>query len=240
MKLTIIIFIMIFVSQFIQAESNFKEVLVFRGSGVCDTCPDAIGDVLRSMGYKVKYIRQGELTKKNFSNAVLYVQPGGSDRILDTIDSLSIVEIKNLKNFVNNGGKYLGICAGGYLAGSKTDDDNGKMVKTFGLVPEIIEEELDVSDAKIINISWQGKDYQAYYQSGPKFKLKKIKKAKSFGEYKDSGHSMAFIAPVGKGNVGLIGPHFEAKDSWFKEDDLEVPKESTLPLLVNFINELLK
>lgn len=228
-----------FYSPFLFAHDKVtKNILIYRGAGTCEGCPEAIGAVVSKLGYKIHYIKSGELTAKNFQNAIMYVQPGGSDRVLDTLEALSNEEIKNLQTFIHNGGKYLGVCAGGYLAGIKTEDDNGQLVPAFGLIPSVVEEELKTDDPKVVTINWQNQDYEAYYQGGPMFDLTQIPNAKSFGVYKNSNHSMAILSPYGLGKVGLIGPHLEATKDWFIDDHLPVPKKLNTKLIIDFILSL--
>jgi glutamine amidotransferase-like uncharacterized protein len=213
-------------------------VLVYRGPGACAGCPEAVGEVLKAMGRKVQYVKPGMLTEKNFSRALLYVQPGGSDRVLDTLEALSKAETDNLRKFVLGGGRYLGICAGGYLAGDRTDDDDGRLVPAFGLLPSVIDQESNNNEPDVMEITWQGADRKVYYQAGPWFDPSQFPGARSFGTYKASGHSMALIVKTGLGKTGVIGPHLEATDDWFIEDHLPVPERSGVPLLKDFIREL--
>jgi glutamine amidotransferase-like uncharacterized protein len=240
--LKILIFLtFIFITFQIKAsERGSRLVLIYNGPGACDDCADSLVQIIKNKGFQVKIVKPGELTQENFSKAMLYIQPGGSDRILDTIDALSSSEIQNLRNFVSHGGSYLGICAGGFLAGSYTDDENSKYKQTFGLIPTVVEEELEDTDSTVLKINWNGIERFVYYQSGPEFNIKKIPNAKSFGEYSESHHSMALIAPFGKGRVGLVGPHLEATKDWFIDDNLKIKGRLSLDLLSEFIDSLIE
>jgi glutamine amidotransferase-like uncharacterized protein len=210
-----------------------KIAFIYKGPGTCDGCPEAVASVLDDMDIEYEYIKPGELSSQNFNRAWLYVQPGGSDDVNETLESLSRHEIKNIRKFVVSGGSYLGICAGGYLAGRRVDQ-----VAAFNLVPLEVEEEYAESAAKIEEVVWDKEDQLMYFQSGPFFKTNKLPKANILATYKKSNHAAALITPLGGGLVGLIGPHPEADADWYENEDLTLPNGSHIHLLKNFISQL--
>lgn len=209
--------------------------MVFNGAGVCDGCAEAVGVVLEQMGLSVMYIKQGELTPARFSHAFLYVQPGGSDRLEDTLEVLAPAEIQALKDFVAHGGRYLGICAGAYLATTTALDVQG-----FGLLSfNSMEEETD-PQPRIESIFWKNQLTQVYFQDGPYFDVDVLRspKVEVWARYAGSGHVAALISSYGKGRVGVIGPHLEADASWYEQDHLPVPAKFHLDLLARFVRSL--
>ncbi|MDW5416933.1 BPL-N domain-containing protein [Iodobacter sp. CM08] len=220
------------------AQSNrLKKVLIYNGPGTCQGCPEAIGHVLKKAGFNIQYIKPGQLTKRNFLKAAMYVQPGGSDDASEVMDALSENEIRNLKSFVFNGGKYLGICSGGYLAGQHIVDED--KVKSFGLLPTTVYEEQEDAEPKIETIRWKNKKLSVYFQSGPAFNLNHMPNADIWAIYKNTGNGAALINNYGHGRVGVIGPHLEGTRDWFEDNDLEFPGLSH-DLLMDFINALLQ
>ncbi len=210
--------------------------LIYQGPGTCKGCSEAVGDIFKTMGLSFAYIKPGELSPENFKKSWIYVQPGGTDRIEDTLEALSKNEIQNLKNFVGDGGRFLGICAGGYLAGAWTDTT--KKRAAFGLIPSIVEEESKDSKAKLEPIIWRGVSYWVYFQGGPQFKMNEIPRAESWAVYKNTGHSAGLITQFKKGFVGLLGPHFEAQEDWYKDDQLNSPDGYHTDLAREFIEAL--
>ena len=218
--------------------TNQVRAAIFNGKGVCEGCAESIGHVLEEMGCRVSYWHQGELTVAAFKGIDLYVQPGGSDRLADTLEVLDGEQIKNLREFVQHGGRYLGICAGAYLAGQKVDQQRTAM---FGLLPINIRSESQTAGPRLKSVIWQNqKKYLLYFQDGPYFDLAPLTGAQIFGRYEKSGHVAAFIAASGAGKVGLIGPHLEADKDWFKEDHLPLPPLHFRKLGKEFITALMK
>lgn len=131
-----------------------------------------------------------------------------------------------MRDFVANGGHYLGFCLGAYLAG----DDPG-----FGLLPkgdkavrEIKRRGAQVNDTSdtVIQVDWsfstgdkQGKTDDGrwlFFQDGAAFKLAKDSPAEVLGRYTKNGDVAATLNAYGKGWVANIGPHPEADQDWCK------------------------
>jgi glutamine amidotransferase-like uncharacterized protein len=214
-----------------------KKILIYNGQGTCQGCPEAIAQLLKQAGFNTQYIKPGQLTKNNFEKTLMYVQPGGSDDASEVINALSKNEIKNLKSFVFNGGKYLGICSGGYLAGNYIIDE--KSIQSFGLLPTTVYEEQEESEPKIETIKWKNIKRSVYFQAGPAFNLKNLPNADIWAIYTKTGNGAALINQYGQGKVGVIGPHLEATEDWFDDSGLKFPGLNH-HLLMDFINSLLQ
>ena len=217
---------------------NKNLALIYKGPGACKGCPETIGWLLQEMGMTVKYLGPKELTKNNLQLASLYVQPGGTgDTAVDTLKALAPAQIQALKTYVSEGGRYLGICAGGYLAGQFWDQE--KKIKAFGLLPVIVDAELSIVKPQLIPVIWKGKDHKIYFQYGPYFDISSIPRAEVWATYRDSGHGAALTVPYGKGRVGVIGPHPEATEEWFTQDHLVASDGLKLQLAKDFVKALL-
>lgn len=220
------------------AQAN-SSALIYKGPGACDGCPESVGDVLKKMGVVVHYIKPGQLTLDRLRKADLYVQPGGTDYVEDTMKALSTSEVDALRTYVSEGGRYLGICAGGFLAGEWAEDP-GKNVRTFGLIPGTVFEESKDRKARAEPIQWRGKNYSLYFQDGPKFDASNVPGGEVWATYLKTGHVAAMMAPFGKGRVGLIGPHPEADMDWFNDDHIAAPDGTHQKLAIQFVRALLK
>jgi len=213
--------------------------LIYRGPGACKGCPETVSRLLNKMGMETRYIRPGQFTSDRLSQASLYVQPGGSDYVDDTMKALSKPEVTVLRTYVHDGGRYLGICAGGYLAGEWAEDPD-RFVAGFGLIPGPVNEESKNRQARVEPIDWSGKLYGLYFQDGPMFDISHIPGAQIWATYARTGHVAALIAPFGKGRVGLIGPHPEAEEDWFTDDHIQ-PVDGLHPELeMDLVKALLK
>lgn len=229
--------IFIFASFSIEA----KTALIFNGAGTCEGCGEAIGKLLKEKKYKVLYSNELNLSAERLSSADLYVQPGGSDDITETINALTSNQIKAIKDYVEGGGVYLGVCAGAYLAGKYSDEKLN--IPGFNLI-EIseVDQEIENDDrAKLIKIILPTNEIRyTYYQAGPHFGFNVPANSKIMSYYANTLHIASRISPLGKGKVGLIGPHYEANKSWYKEDKLSMKYGFNIDLFNQFITELSK
>jgi glutamine amidotransferase-like uncharacterized protein len=225
-----------------RAHTTQPVALIFRGPGVCAGCAEGIGDILTTMNFKVEYITPEQMTPEVFKRADLYAQPGGSDRVQDTLEKLSAENIKALQNFVHDGGRFLGVCAGAYLAGSAVLDQ-GQVIKGFGLVPIYIEDEIKDPQPKVIEIEWTGDgtltERNVYFQDGPKLSVTNVPQGKVWAFYKNTSDVAAMTSRYGSGHVGLIGPHLEADSSWFTDDHLDSPATLSQDLFRQFVAALM-
>lgn len=133
-----------------------------------------------------------------------------------------------MRDFVANGGRYLGFCLGGFLAG----DDPG-----FGLLPkgdkavrEIKQNGAQVRNTSdtVIQVDWKFSTGEKqcdtedgrwlYFQDGVALKLAKNSPAEVLGRYSKNGDVAATLSAYGKGWVAITGPHPEADQSWCKSE----------------------
>src|SRR5690606_15367702 len=94
--------------------------LVHRGPAAAPGCPEAVADLLRRSrwGLDVTYVGPREplaLGPDALARAVLYAQPGGGQ--LRPAYRRLRRHARVIRAFVRGGGRYLGFCLGGYLAG---------------------------------------------------------------------------------------------------------------------------
>lgn len=162
-------FLFLFVITSVQA----KTALIFNGAGVCDGCAESVAKLLSEKKFEINYVNEKTLDANQFTNIDIYVQPGGSDDITETTRALTPQQIKLIQNYVQNGGLYLGICAGAYLAGKFADKENN--ISAFNLIEiEEVNQELNTDRAKLISISTANNSIRkVYYQAGPHYEADK-------------------------------------------------------------------
>ncbi len=218
--------------------------LVYSGPGACAGCPAALAEVLEQAGLRTQYVGPAELKHDEvFDGVALYAQPGGDDT-LQVYGALGPVEFPRfaarMRAFVEHGGRYLGVCLGGFLASQWIDG--------AATIPAL---RLIVGDAEyftatpgpyrsdqIIPITWLAptpRQRSVYFQEGPFF----TGPGTPYATYVD-GSTAAMIAPLGKGQVGLSGFHFEADASWYANYGLDDPDGPDADLAVAFIDALMK
>jgi glutamine amidotransferase-like uncharacterized protein len=145
----------------------------------------------------------------------VYAQPGGGD--LESAWPRVRRYANVIRDFVRGGGRYLGFCLGGYLAGATPG---------FGLLPGDAERYVGTDAAgvhtladTVVTVHWRGRSRRMYFQDGPAFQLQAGASATVLAVY-DNGLPAAVVAGFGSGSVGVVGPHPEADGAWFAESGL--------------------
>ncbi|ROT47621.1 BPL-N domain-containing protein [Candidatus Cardinium hertigii] len=81
--------------------------------------------------YKLQCINAQEIIKETWTkNAALFVMPGGAD--IPYAKKLNGAGNRTIKKYIENGGSYLGICAGAYYASSFIRFDAGGPLEVIG------------------------------------------------------------------------------------------------------------
>ncbi len=210
--------------------------LVYRGKASTGTCSDAVADLLRTR-LRVEFCgpdEQTPLTAAALATAVVYAQPGGGS--LDDGWRAMRRYADVITGYVRGGGRYLGFCLGGYLAGATPG---------FTLLPGDTEQYIGTSGAEVrstrdtvIPVDWQGKRRRMYFQDGPDFILRSGAKATVLARYTNDKIA-ALVAPYGKGRVGVVGPHPEAPESWYRDLRLTNPDGVTPDLGLELVDRTL-
>ena len=100
------------VSLYWTTKNNQLIALIYRGPATCKGCPEAVAALLKN-NYKIVYVGPDEefdVDEETLSTAALYVQPGGGD--LDKSWPHVRKYAKHIRKYVQEGGKYFGICLG--------------------------------------------------------------------------------------------------------------------------------
>jgi len=198
-----------------------KAVGIFNGSGTCKGCAETVGRFFTQRGDHVVYLNEKTLSVASLRRLQVYVQPGGSDDIDDTLNTQLPTQIKAIRAFVADGGSYLGICAGAYLAARYSSVAQKK--PAYGLIPlDELDPEVPDPAPSLLNVRWGEQERWIYNQSGAHFGTKAAPGIQVLARYSASGHIAALRTPFGKGKVVLTGPHLEADETWYAEDGLSL------------------
>ena len=216
--------------------------LVYRGPGGCPSCSVAAAALLRhtKWGFQVRYVgpdEQLKLTLANLRTAALYVQPGGDGTLEQAFASLGS-ESADIQSFVASGGRYLGLCMGGYLAGQNPG---------FDLLPGDADQFITSDGASvrseadtIVQVSWRNRSRFMYFQDGPFFTLDREAAGTKILATYTNGEISALVAPYGKGEVGVSGPHPEATDDWYQFNHVVDPDNHDLDLGRDLVDTLMR
>ena len=226
----------------IQQDDSAPLALVYRGPAGCEGCSEAVAEVLKTSKYhfRIQYVGPNEklkITEDNLAKAALYAQPGGGDDEVSASYSIGNASLVAVQNYVRNGGHYLGVCMGAYLAG-----DVG-----FGLVNAKVYSEVDRPDSLVHNsadtvtpVIWRGKKRWMYFQDGAALPADPQGSSPLVLARYPNNDIAAAIYNFGEGTVGLVGPHPEADQEWYKREDLENPDGVNQDLAYDLISATMR
>ncbi|MEV4544309.1 BPL-N domain-containing protein [Micromonospora echinaurantiaca] len=194
--------------------------LVYRGPATLPGCPEATAALLKSSrwGFDVRYVGPDAdlpLSHRALAGAALYAQPGGGTL------KRGYRQLKHhrdeIRQFVHSGGRYLGICLGGYLAGATPGFAllPGDTDQYIGSAAATVRSERDT----VVDVSWRGRRRGLFFQDGPYFWLRPGAEADILATY-PNGTIAAMVTRLGAGRVGVVGPHPEATDDWYLDAGL--------------------
>ncbi|OAQ97441.1 hypothetical protein LLEC1_05915 [Akanthomyces lecanii] len=203
------------------AAANRPGAFVYRGPNDDPDLSKAVGELLESSSRKftVQYVGPDNITADSLKSVKVFAFPGGPD-VDDSWEELKPVA-QDIRDFVANGGRYLGFCLGAYLAG----DSPGLALLPNGtqISPESDERGAQVKDDRdtMIQVNWSfssganaGKTAEnrwVYFQEGSVVKnFVENSTNHVLARYSSTGHVAATLNKYGEGWVGTTGPHPEA------------------------------
>jgi glutamine amidotransferase-like uncharacterized protein len=186
-----------------------KPVLLFTGTGTspCDVVAiEAIMDNVHLDYATANSAQLNGLTESQLRAYRLLLVPGG--HFIDMGKGLTAVTATNIHNAVYNGMNYLGICAGGFLAGKSAYYNGFNLASgvTFGFYSA---EEKNIRKAAVPIAIAGGPKMDHYWQDGPQFTGWGAVVAK----YPD-GKPAIVEGKLGRGWIILTGIHAEAPENW--------------------------
>lgn len=224
------------------AAAPLTHVAIYRGPAGCEDCSESVKRALLRLDptYQIDFVGADEpidITAQTLARYDLYVQPGGGQDIPAALDSLGDARVEAIRNYVAQGGRYLGLCMGAYLA----DENN------FGLIPQALDSEVGrpgfevtTLDDAAVRVTWAGKPDHAFYQDGPYFPTPRTTtRYKTLATYHNGDVAAARYA-YEKGVVVLSGPHPEAGQAWFESADIpwnKRPRGELFAALIHSVEE---
>ena len=214
--------------------------LVYRGPATTDGCPEAVAAALRRSRWNlaVQFVGPKEelqLGPEALARAAVYAQPGGGT--LRRAYRKMKKDAPAIRDFVGSGGRYLGFCLGGYLAGETPGfgllpGDTDRFISSPGARPTH-------ADDAVIGLDWGGHRRQVFFQDGPWFDLDPGRGPADVVASYDNGLPAAVVAGFGRGAVGVVGPHPEATPDWYTDSGLPVPGDLSADLAQDLIDRVL-
>lgn len=166
----------------------------------CNGMMEALEDYYRFTLFSKKTIGEVDFTKVD-----LVAFPGGTGDA-DLFHRLLSEKSNIIRNYMQDGGHYLGICMGAYWASKHYFD----LLDSADVVQYITRPKAEVrrSYQTTLNITWKRKPTEMFFFDGCAFVGNRFRTIARYA----NGDPMAIIQK----NVGLIGCHPESRETWYK------------------------
>lgn len=194
-------------------------ILIYNGVSADSYCVSNMEKGFKELGYEVQFISDLSKLPAMLPNAKAFVIGGTDDDTQKILDPLYKVE-NDLKNYISNGGRYMGICGGAYIASKGSQWDDGYEDGISLVDVESVEFDKDYHDAQIINVQWLRAQRNVYLLGGPAFNGSDIPDATILAKYNDN-RVAAFLLNSGNGRILLCGPHPEADSTWLEGENVK-------------------
>jgi glutamine amidotransferase-like uncharacterized protein len=209
-------------------------ILLFNGTGTSPNDVKAIASILSSNDFDFTLVNSSQLIgldTNQLSKYKLIIMPGGN--FIDMGKNLTAETIGNIQKAVHQGLNYLGICAGGFLAGNTRNNSfnvaDSVQFKFYSDESKGIRKEsvaITNADSTII---------EHYWEDGPQFT--------GWGEvvskYPD-GTPATVQGNYGSGWVVLTGVHPEAPENWRNEFHFTTSMEDSHQYAIRLIKAALE
>ena len=181
--------------------------------------------------YSFKIFTRHDLEDNFFDDVDCVCFPGGLGNA-SSFEYLTAEHQTRIKQYLEQGGKYLGICMGAYWAGSEYFN----ILDNVDAVQYITRPGTDTRrpHAKALPVTWNGESHKMFFYDG--CALIGNGKYQTVATY-TNGDAMAII----QNNVGLIGCHPESESHWYSSYTWLKGKYHNgahHKLLLDFVNEL--
>jgi len=219
----ILVFCLVLLLRIASCEGTKKALIFDRQPHACDGCQYAMAAMLSDCDgepWETYFLSEvgNDLEEEGFLNGYdLYVQPGG-DSPGNGKKAFNNKEMKAIKQWVGDGGRYYGSCWGGYAVGNWVFGfiNTGYQPERF-LNPDI---PYDFLEDMNVTIKWVHETdvetyHVVYFQDGPTWLLNQNQEnlVTRLAEYEPTGNIAAMVFDYGAGKVGATGVHFEGSSS---------------------------
>jgi len=183
--------------------------------------------------YSFKIFTRHGLEANFFDDVDIICFPGGLGDA-SNFEFLTKENGQRIRDFVNQGGGYLGICMGAYWAGSEYFD----ILTDVDAVQYITRPKTDTRrpHAKNINITWKDEPMNMFWYDGCAL-VGDETKFETVARY-TNGDPMAIL----QNNIGLIGCHPESEKHWYDSYSWMKGKYhdgTHYPLLLDFVDSIM-
>jgi hypothetical protein len=215
------------------APYDVPPILLFEGTGTSPNDVTAVKAILETRHFKFSSVDSRQLNGMSESQLRAYrlmIVPGGN--YITIGNSLTPATAMKVHNAVQAGLNYLGICAGGFLAG---DAPNNGLNLTEGVrfgFYAIVNEGLHKAAVTISGVGTPAIEH--YWEDGPQY----TGWGAVVGKYPD-GTPAIVEGRSGKGWVLLVGTHPEAPETWRRGMTFTTPPDDANAYAGTLINAAL-
>lgn len=184
--------------------------------------------------YSFKLFNEEQINKEFFDDIDMIAFPGGIGDADTYFGFFKRKTANHVADYIERGGRYLGICMGAYWAGPNYFDIlDGIEIEQYIKQPTA---DIRRSFGTTADIDWQGTKQQMFFYDGCSI-LGDSTKFTTIGSYAN-GDPAAVI----QGRIGLIGPHPESEKFWYNKPFLESKWHETRhhKLLLEFVDQLME
>jgi glutamine amidotransferase-like uncharacterized protein len=189
------------------AATDVPPILLLNGTGMSPNDVKAVEAILKDRHLTYATVNSRQLNGMSESQLMAYrlmIVPGGN--YITIGKSLTPATTTNIHNAVQGGLNYLGICAGGLLAGNASNGLNLASGVRFGFYAEV---NRGIHKAAVAVAGVGTPPLEHYWEDGPQF----TGWGAVVGKYPD-GTPAIVEGTSGKGWVILCGVHPEAPENW--------------------------
>ena len=212
---------------------SMPTIAIFMHHPLCAV--DSTNGIIEALSphYRFKIFTKHEVEDTFFDDVDIVAFPGGLGDS-DNFDTVLVKHANIIRNFVRNGGRYLGICLGAYWADQYYFD----ILKPDNRVVQYIRRpntDTKRPHAKGVLVNWQGQQERMYFYDGCAITGDNMDVVATYS----NGDPMAVI----QGKIGLIGCHPESTKVWYDYHSW-MPKHwhhgKHHRLLLEFVDELMR
>gem|GEM_PF-3070401 len=186
--------------------------MIYNGVAADADSAKSLEAVAKRAGYQTEFFSEPSKIIEKLKTASLLIFGGTEDDLAPLMNLFNAEAIQAVKDFINNGGVYIGVCGGAFIASEGWDEESG-FVRALGFAPIETDSYLATPEPTVIKLKWNQAERAIYYQFGPKFLPSPENPVEVIAKY-DDGSVAACVFPSGKGKLILVGPHPEAEASW--------------------------
>lgn len=197
----------------VQAQTDLADIQVgvYNGLGADDDCTTALYNLLAWMGPTVTYVDHTNIHNGILNTLDMLAFPGGSPNLY--AEMCGDLGVQLIRQFVENGGSYFGICGGGMFATWTLDFYQGVWTPLPGMTLAYQLIDLDVNQASTgPDLSDEPATYQVLYWGSHYYTPTNTEDIIPVMTYAANDGVALCVSRYGSGTTFICGPHPEFEE----------------------------